>query len=298
MKFVPNKISRAVFRTALKTRKNSPKLMFGAGIVGVLGGTALACKATLQLPETLDTFQDEVDAVRGSSYRVENPQDSYSERDYQKDMLYVYGKNSLKVAKLYAPSVVVGAASIASLTGSHVTLQRRNASLTAAFAGMAKAYDEYRQRVQQELGPDRELDIYHGAENKLVVLPNGNKEIIKTVDPNRWSNYARVFDESCSAWEKSAAVNRLFVQTAQTYFNNRLQIRGHVFLNEVYDHFGFDHTEAGAIVGWIIGSDGDNYIDFGIFDAYNSAFVNEQERSIILDFNVDGIIYDKLGRKT
>ena len=71
----------------------------------------------------------------------------------------------------------------------------------------------------------------------------------------------------------------------------------HVLLNEVHDHFGFEHTQPGSVVGWVIGPDGDNYIDFGIFDAYNSSFVNEQERSIILDFNVDGVIYDKIGRK-
>lgn len=295
MRFVPNKLSRTVSRSVLKTKKNSPTLFFGVGLAGVIGGTVLACKATLRLPEVLDSFQEDVDGLEEDhDKRVNDPTDSFTERDAHKDTLYIYGKHVLEIGKLYAPSVAIGAVSIACLTGSHVTLQRRNASLTAAFTGVAAAYDEYRKRVQGELGAERELDLYHGAENKIVHRPDGQTEVIKVVDPNRFSQYARMFDESCSAWEKGPGANQMFVRTAQNYFNNRLQYKGHVFLNEVYEHFGFDPTPAGQIVGWLFGSDGDNYINFGMFEAHNALFVNEWERSIILDFNVDGVIYDKI----
>jgi hypothetical protein len=295
MRFVPNKLTRSINRTILKSKKNSPTFFFAAGVVGVIGGTALACRATLQLPEALDDFQEEVNEVKdmGES-RVANDADTYNEREFYRDMLYVYGKHSMGIAKLYAPSLAVGAISIASLTGSHITLQRRNASLTAAFTGVATAYEEYRKRVQKELGAEHELDIYHAAENRVITNSDNTKDVAKIVDPNKWSAYARIFDESSPYWEKSPHINRLYVQAAQNYFNNKLQVRGHVFLNEVYDHFGFEHTQAGSVVGWILGHDGDNFIDFGIFDAYNSEFVNGLERSIVLDFNVDGIIFDKL----
>jgi len=297
MRFVPNKISRTLALSVLKTKKNSPSLFFGVGLVGVVGGTVLACKATLQLPDILEDFQDEVNDLKNvGDTRVANPTDNYDEKELQKDLLYVYSKNSLSVAKLYAPAAVVGTVSVAALTGSHVTLKRRNASLTAAFSGVAAAYDEYRKRVKTELGVDRELDIYHAAENKIINRPDGITEVVKVVDPNKWSSYARIFDESSPYWEKGPGINKLYVQAAQNYFNNKLHVRGHVFLNEVYDHFGFEHTQPGAIVGWVLGSDGDNYIDFGMFDAYNANFVNENERSIILDFNVDGVIFDKLGK--
>lgn len=283
--------------SVLKTKRSSPQLFFGVGLVGALTGTVLACKATLRLPEVLEGFEEEITELKAQGdRRVANPVDNYTDGDYKKDVLYVYGKNTLEVAKLYAPAAAVGTIAIASLTGSHVAMKRRNASLTAAFAGVATAYDEYRKRVSSELGAERELDIYHAAENRIIHTPDGTTEVVKVVDPSRWSPYARIFDESCWAWEKGPGVNRLYVQTAQTYFNSKLQVRGHLFLNEVYEHFGFDHTEAGALVGWLFGSDGDNYIDFGMFDAYNADFVNGNERSIVLDFNVDGVIFDKLGR--
>jgi hypothetical protein len=70
-----------------------------------------------------------------------------------------------------------------------------------------------------------------------------------------------------------------------------------VFLNEIHDMLGLERTKAGAVVGWVMGGDGDERIDFGVFKAneyMGQEFVNGNERSILLDFNVDGVIYDKI----
>jgi hypothetical protein len=89
----------------------------------------------------------------------------------------------------------------------------------------------------------------------------------------------------------------LFLSNVQNYMNDRLKARGHVFLNEVYDEIGLSHTEAGAVVGWRWkkGS-GDDFIDFGIWDGTEvvNDFFNGREGALLLDFNVDGVIYNKL----
>jgi hypothetical protein len=80
--------------------------------------------------------------------------------------------------------------------------------------------------------------------------------------------------------------------------NDLLISRGHMFLNEVYDALGLERTKAGSVVGWIISHDGDNYVDFGIFTDKDARqyrdFVNGRSNAILLDFNVDGVIYDKI----
>jgi hypothetical protein len=159
----------------------------------------------------------------------------------------------------------------------------------AAYALVQQAYDEYRERVREELGEDRELEMYHGPKTDPK-----NKELLELGDPNKRSPYSKIFDEYSNCWEKDPELNRLFVQCQQNYANNLLHARGHVFLNEVYDMLGIERTKAGAVVGWVIGHDGDNFVDFGIYDPDNSKFVNGYERSIVLDFNVDGVIYDKI----
>lgn len=282
MNIIPNAMSRQVFRSALILKKHSPNIMFVGGIVGVVTSTVLACKATLKLPDALTEMQAELDEVK---YHVDEPD--------SKDVAYVYAKNIAYIARIYAPAVVVGVVSISSLTGSHIALNKRNAGLTAAYAALSKAYGEYRERVSEEFGEQKEKDIYHAALVEKVKSEDGREEIA-VVDPNKWSPYARFFDECSVNWQKNAELNRLFVQCQQNYANHLLHARGHVFLNEIYDMLGLERSKAGAVVGWVISDDGDNYIDFGMYQASSNRFVNGEERTVLLDFNVDGVIYDKI----
>jgi Family of unknown function (DUF6353) len=292
MTFIPSGITKTVARQVLLAKKHSPGIFFTAGVAGVIGGTVLACKATLKLDRTLEPIKKDVSRLKSMKeyYFTEGENDSH---EYYKDLLSLYSTGTYRVVKLYGPSIVIGGLSIGALTGSHVALTRRNAALTAAYAAVAKSFDEYRDRVREKVGEDEEKDIYHAAEIREIETPEG-KIKAKVADPNHWSPYAKMFDEFNPNWQKNAELNALFIQCQQNYTNNLLQARGHVFLNEVYDMLGIDRTQAGQVVGWVIGHDGDNYVDFGIFETYNSDFVNGQERSIILDFNVDGVIYDKI----
>ena len=92
----------------------------------------------------------------------------------------------------------------------------------------------------------------------------------------------------------------MYLRKQQDYANDLLKSRGYLFLNEVYEMLGIQRTPAGQVVGWIYDEknpNGDNYIDFGIYDVTDErkrAFVNGFERNILLDFNVDGVIYDMI----
>lgn len=286
-------LTRKMSRRKLVLKKQSPHIFFVAGIAGTITSTVLACRSTLKLPETIEEIEKDVSNIREfrATYLQMTPEDQgrYTKQELNKDTAYVYTKAVYKVGRLYWPSVVVGAVSIGALTGAHVSLSRRNTALMAAYAAVAKAYDDYRERVIQELGEDRELEIYHAA-TKLV--DQENEEDVAVCDSSRWSPYARFFD-SCSAhWEKNPEFNRLFIQCQQNYANDKLRAQGHLFLNEVYDMLGLERSSAGAVVGWVIGDKGDNYVDFGIFEARNEKFINGWERTPLLDFNVDGVIYN------
>jgi len=285
-------MTRNVGRSILQLKKNSPHIFFVAGMAGSVTSTVLACRATLKLGETLDEIQHDIKQAKDLQ-PTSDVQTNYPAEQWHKDMGYVYGKAGLKLAKLYAPSVALGAASMACLTGSHVQLTRRNAAMMAAYAAIQKAYDDYRVRVRDELGQDKELDVYHATKTEAKLEGKKSTEV-KVSDPNVWSAYARWFDEASREWKKDPELNRLFVQCQQNYANQLLQTRGHVFLNEVYDMLDIERSKAGQVVGWVIGSDGDNHIDFGVYETFSAAFVNGREKSILLDFNVDGVIYDKI----
>ena len=284
MKYIPSAITSKVARQVLTVQKHSPQILFVAGIAGAVTSTVMACKATLKLDDVIDDIEYEVNDVK--KYRDEHS------TDYYKDLTYVYAKGAYRVSKLYAPAVVIGSASIGALTGSHITLTRRNAGLTAAYAATQKAFDEYRERVQEELGEKKEADIHHAIKVLDVLDENGKKVKVPHADPNKWSMYARFFEESNVNWKDNAELNRIFVQAQQNYANHLLHARGHVFLNEIYDMLGIPRCKAGQVVGWVVGEGGDNFIDFGMYEAANANFVNGAERNIILDFNVDGSVLD------
>lgn len=281
---IKNSVTRALSRQTLKIKKNSPHILFVSGVGGIIVSTVLACRATLKLEKTLDYIQADIPMLDGPEG------DQYD----KKDVALAYTKGSFEIVKLYGPAVVVGSVSILALTGSHLQLTRRNTALTVAYTGLHQAYSEYRQRVRDHVGEDQERDLYFGVKTEEVEGDNGKMKKIKVVDPNGISVYARFFDEGSPNWQRDPEINRLFVQCQQNYANDLLQARGHVFLNEVYDMLGIDRSKAGQVVGWVISDDGDNYIDFGLFDCASSRFINGWERSVLLDFNVDGVIYDKI----
>lgn len=288
---------RTIGRTILVMKKNSPHLFFAGGLVGSVTSTVLACRATLKLEPTLDEIRADIKEVKD---RKDNPTLSvvgrdYAERDYAQDIMFVYGNSAKRLIKLYGPAAVLGVASMGALTGSHVQLTRRNSALTATAAALSKAYDDYRERVREQVGEDEELALHRSITEQKVEVDGKVQALAVAGDRMKWSPYARIFDEASPNWQKDAELNRIFIQLQQNFANHLLHARGHVFLNEVYDSLGLERSRAGAVVGWVLnGEASDNYIDFGLFEAGTERFVNNLERSVILDFNVDGVVYDKI----
>jgi hypothetical protein len=295
MKFSQS-LTRTVSRQILTTKKNSPHIFFVAGVVGSVASTYLACRATLKLEDVVDESKHDVEQVKSAKSNQGREIDT---KDYYKDLGYVYSKTVKSVVKLYGPSVALGIVSIGCLTGSHIQLTRRNAALTATVAAVSKAFDEYRDRVREKLGEDQERDIYHGLKEETIV-EDGEKKKVKIVGEEGLSPYSRFFDDANPNWQKDSELNRLFIECQQKYANDRLHAYGHVMLNEVYDWLGLERSNAGAVVGWVKGTEnGDGYISFGLFDERNIRFVNNMERVVILDFNVDGVVYDLIeGKKS
>lgn len=297
-KFVPNAVSRKVGRAILQTRLNSPTILFVGGVVGVVATTILASHATLKVEAVLEDSKAKLAEIKEV---CEDETTSYDEESYAHDRVYIYARTAVSITKLYTPAFVVGVASIACLTQSHHLLTKRNAALTAAYAALEKGFAEYRSRVVEQFGSEQDLKFRHGSREVEILEETAHGPVVvreTRVGPDQPSVYARFFDESCGErWSTNPEYNRIFLNARQNYFNNMLQARGHLFLNEVYDALGLPRTSAGSVVGWIYG-EGDSFVDLGIFDGSNErmrAFVNGHEGAVLIDPNVDGIIWEKIG---
>lgn len=304
MKLIPDTIARKVAQQSFLASKNSPRILFGAGVIGMVGSTVLACRATLKLEDTITAIEKEKERAYQIKGHVDSPEyngeATYSDTELRKDLSVITVRGVGSVIKLYAPSVLLGAISIAALTKSHSILQDRNLALGAAYAAIDTAFTRYRGRVIDRYGEDVDREMRYESETVDFIDEETGKLItVERAIDSPGSMYARFYDEQSSRnWSVDPDINLLFLRSVQNTMNDRLRARGHVFLNEVYDALGLSHTTPGAVVGWRWKKDsGDDYIDFGIWDSTQETindFFNGREGAILLDFNVDGIIHDKI----
>lgn len=300
-----NKVTRTFHKTGFKIKKHSPEILMVAGVVGVVASGVLACKATLKVNNVLDETKQNIDKIHTATEQgVTEAGEEYVTEDAKKELTIVYAQTAVKFVKMYAPAVVLGSLSMTAIISSNHILRKRNVALAAAYTAVDKGFKAYRGRVIERFGKDLDRELRYNIKAKeikeTIIDENGKeKEITKTVeiaDPNERSVYAKFFDEYCVGWDKDAEYNLMFLKNQQSHANKVLKERGHLFLNEVYDMLGIPRTRAGNEVGWIYDEKhpiGDNFVDFGIYDLYNEKardFVNGYERSILLDFNVDGPI--------
>ena len=315
---IMNNITRTLNKAAFKFKKHSPEILVVAGVVGVVGSTVMACKATTKVNDILDDTKDQLDKIHEAGERLENGEtlrlkdgEEYTVEQNKKDLTIVYAQTALKFAKLYAPSVIIGGLSITAILTGHNITRKRNIALAAAYTAVDKSFKEYRGRVVERFGEALDKELKYGIKSKevdeAVTNEDGTESVVKkTVDvvdatnPMNVSEYARFFDDGCAGWTKDPEYNLMFLRDQQRYANDLLKSKGHLFLNEVYDLLGIPRTKAGQIVGWIYDEkhpNGDNFVDFGIYDTNKTAnrdFVNGYERTILLDFNVDGNIWDQM----
>lgn len=280
-------------RSVLILKKHSPEILTTVGIVGMVASAVMASRATLKVAPVIDKIREGRDTANELYANIDAVE--YDEKARNKDLAYTYMQGTLALSKLYGPAVSLGLSSIACIVAAHGIMHRRNVALVAAYKVVESGFSEYRKRVAAELGDDRENDLYRGVEREEVETKNGKKKTVIKKNPNGHSPYAKFFDELSSNWSKTPEYNLLFLKAQQNYANDLLHARGHVFLNDVYDMLDIPRTQAGQVVGWVISDDGDNFIDFGIYDFDSDKareFVNGYEKSILLDFNVDGVIYD------
>lgn len=299
-------VSGTFYKVSFQLKKHSPEILVVAGVIGTVASAVMACKATTKISTIIDKTKEDVDNIR-KCLEDESLAEEYTPDDSKKDLAIVYIQTGVKLAKLYAPSVILGALSITGILASNNILRKRNVALAAAYATVDQGFKDYRKRVVERFGEQIDRELKYNIKAKkfetIEVDPETGKEkkvkeTVDIADPNTYSDYARFFDDGCTGWEKNSEYNLMFLRAEQNYANDRLKARGYLYLNEVYERLGIPCTKAGQIVGWVYNPDkpnGDNYVDFGIYDIARERardFVNGYERTILLDFNVDGNILD------
>lgn len=300
-------ITRAAGKVGLVLSKHSPAMLSVIGGVGVVATAVLASQETLRVKEVVEPHVENLELI---SATLEDESKQYSDQDALHDRTVIYTRLGRDLLKLYAPALVVGVLTIASIAASHRISAKRIAGLTAAYGALDQSYRRYRGRVEQALGEEgmKELDtkIREQAKKDIAERRKPDADISEigdsVFDLAGASQYAVLYDENAATWNKNRNLATSILRAQESYANDLLNCRGYVMLNEVYAGLGLPQTSAGAVVGWIRKNDGgaDGYITFGDWDAnyfddiYKDVDGVCEARRWILDFNVDGVIWDRI----
>lgn len=302
---IMKKVTGTVNKVGFKLKKHSPEILVVAGVVGTVVSGVMACKATTKVNDILDEAKETLDVVHEGVENGEIKGKEYTVEDGKKDTTIVYVQTGVKLAKLYAPSVILGALSITSILTSHNVMRKRNVALAAAYTAIDTSYKDYRKRVVERFGEEIDKELRYNIKAKTFeeteIDKNGKeKKVEKTVnvaDMNLTSDYARYFDSSVTGWEDCRDYNMMFLRAKEAYANDKLKADGFIYLNDIYYALGIPKTKAGQIVGWVYKPNdpdyrGDNFVDFGIKTVMRETADGKYEEAILLDFNPDGNILD------
>ena len=306
------KLSGVAARSAHVVKRVSPELLIGGGVVALVAAGVMAAIKGKRGAQIVDQAAHNFNDIKEAQDR-ELP--NYSDEDALKDKVETTVTAVKDLAVAFGPSILLGVVGVSSiLTGAGI-LKGRLATMATIASTTERFLNDYRARVREHVGADKERALYHNLETGKITVKGEDGKKTKVVtydDPGddvTLSQYARMFEELNPNWSKSHDLNLLFLRAQQNYFNDRLQRHGFVFLNEVYEALGLRRTSEGALVGWLHPNaagltarqrnagrpEGDGVIDFGVFDGRTQSakdFLSGWENTVLLDFNVDGVIYD------
>lgn len=268
-------ITRAIGTAALELKKYSPELLIVAGVVGVITSACIACKETLIAKDIIDEAKEEIDNI---------PEENESEKKKK------YITTAYKVAKTYAPSVILGSVSMGCVIGSHIILRNRVTAMAAAATTALESLKAYRQRVKEAIGEEQEEKIYNGD---FVDYVDEDGVLHRNCDPFDSVGYRRFITwNHIPEFENNAFAVEQWIKVKESILNNLLMRNGHLFLNDVYRELNFPPTKAGQVVGWI----------YDKRDGGKDCFVDLRPREyadgILIDPNLDGEILENVRMST
>ena len=216
-----NNATKLVKRVTTSISKRSPEILTGIGIAGMVTAGVLAVKAT---PKAMLLLEEAEKEKNEPLTKMEVVKTTW---------------------KPYIPAAVTAMASVTCLIGASSVNLRRNAALTAAYKLSETALTEYKDKVVETIGEEKEKVIREKvAEDKIKKQPVNNNEVIITEKGN-----TLCFDSISGRYFRS---DMDIIKKAENELNRRMLSDMYISLNEFYDELGLDHISIGDELGWNI----------------------------------------------
>lgn len=296
-------ITTAFYTGVARISKHAPTILSITASAGVVATGYLAWKAGTRFEDVEGRDWDRRKECLRNADTI--PDEDVPKIERKNRILFI-----LDTVRTVAPAAIVGAATITMIYFSNSISKKRLAAMGAAYATLQTAFDGYKRTMVEALGKESVDKI---LKPKLPNVGKSAEEILSSDNKSDSANvsdavvnslkalspYARIIaEESSTCWDPNEDYTSQNLAAVQLWANRRLERKGHLFLNEVFDQLGLSRTREGAVVGWLKNGEGDNYVSFGDFDAsiyrVPSDDYTRVDSNFIVDFNVDGVIWDRI----
>lgn len=296
-------ITTAFYTGVARISKHAPTILSITASAGVIATGYLAWKAGTRFEDVEGRDWDRRKECLKNADTI--PDEDVPKIERKNRILFI-----LDTVRTVAPAAIVGAATITMIYFSNSISKKRLAAMGAAYATLQTAFDGYKRTMVEALGKESVDKI---LKPKLPNVGKSAEEILSSDNKSDAANvadavvnslkalspYARIIaEESSTCWDPNEDYTSQNLAAVQLWANRRLERKGHLFLNEVFDQLGLSRTREGAVVGWLKNGEGDNYVSFGDFDAsiyrVPSDDYTRVDSNFIVDFNVDGVIWDRI----
>lgn len=257
----PNKFTELLTKAEGFTKKNSPAILSGFAIVGVIT-TAISAYKAAPIAKKIQKRKEE-------DMKIVAPDDKAGKRavaiEYVKEMTPVM-----------LPTVISSTATISCIVGSHTISNKRIAVLSAAYSLSESAVKDLNNKMNEMLGEKKTRTIKDAiVKDKLQKnpIPTDNNQIIITTDGEVLCKDAYTGRYFHSSPEK--------IQQAINQISRDVQTDMYVSLNDFYEMLHIPQVPMGNDLGWNV----DDTIK-GQLPIYISAQLTEDNRPCLcLDYD-------------
>lgn len=204
-------------------KRNMPTILSIGAAVGVVVSNILTNKASIQATLKVDEI----------------------EKKKHRELTFI--EEVKVVAPIYAPSIVVGAATIGCIFGSNFLNKKQLAALAGAMSILQANFKRYRAGVVNEVGEKKEENIWKASR------PNG-ESLYKTVSEqeSKFVDTTGLTFFIDSLTDEGFYTDKATVESAILKLNRKLQMNPNqtVTLNEFRNDLDLHPTNFGNIVGW------------------------------------------------
>lgn len=239
------------FNRAVKAIKsNAPEILTALGVTGVVTTSYLVGKASFKAAKILEE---------------EQASDAWGHVNTKEQVI----RQTKLTWKCYIPAGVSGVVTIACIIGSSKANGRRTAAAVTAYSLTERAYSEYKEKVVEQLGKNKEQKIRDEIAQDTVTKNPPSKEVIvlgggQVLCCELWTH--RYFKSDMESLRK--AENDINAMIVNTFY---------VTLDEFYDLLNLPHTSSSDKMGW----DSDKLLEL----QFSSVISEDGEPCLAFDYN-------------